>query len=84
MLRRGADRGVVRGLTVGVDGCHVSHLQFADDIILFLPDDRENFLHVLMIIQVFELVFGIRINLGKSGIAGINIQEGSLCELAKL
>lgn len=37
MLSRGTKSGMVRGLKVGVEGPKVSHLQFADDTILFLP-----------------------------------------------
>lgn len=63
-------------MIVGVNQLEVSHLQFVDDTIHFLPGDKENFQHVLSLLQVFELVFELHIiNLGKSGLARINVQE---------
>lgn len=82
MLERGFERGLVRGLMVGDNGCHVSHLQFADDTILFLPHDKANFLRVLSILQVFQLVSGLRLNLGKCGLAGLNIHQEVVDDLA--
>lgn len=82
MLRRRSNKGIIQGLGVRISGCKVSHLQFADDTILFLQENKVNFLNVLSILQIFELVSGLRINLGKSGLASINIQENYLGELA--
>lgn len=62
------------GLLVGMEGLEVSCLQFANDTILFLPDDRENLQHV-MLLQIFEAVSKLHINLSKSGLVGINVQE---------
>lgn len=46
MLSRGTERGVVCGLMVADNGIELSYLQFVDDTILFLLDDKENFHNV--------------------------------------
>lgn len=46
-------REFVRGLKVGVEGVEASHLQFANDTILFLPKSKENFLNVISLLQIF-------------------------------
>ena len=53
MFQRGMDRGLMRDLVVGNDSREVSHLQFADDTLLFLPKDKDNFLNVLSLLQIF-------------------------------
>ena len=47
MFQRGMDKGLMRGLLVGNDLVKVSHLQFTNDTILFLPIDANNLLNAL-------------------------------------
>lgn len=58
---------------VGKEGVEVTHLQFAGDTILFLPNNKENFKHVL---QIFEVVSGLHINLSKCGLWGLAFMIG--------
>ena len=62
----------IRGFIVGKDKVEVSHLQFADDTLLFLEANRNYFLNYLTILEVFGSISGLRVNLGKSVILGIN------------
>ena len=82
MLARGVETGVVKGLEVGNEGLEISHLQFADDTILFLSEDRDKFYNVLSLLQIFEVVSGLRINLSKCGLAGINVEDSRVGQLA--
>ena len=67
------ERGQVRGLLIGDSLVEISHLLFVDVAILCLPEDKENFINALTLIQLFDGILGLHINLGKSGLAGINI-----------
>ena len=74
----------MRGLVVGNDLMEVTRLQFVGDAILFLPKDKYNFLNVLSLLQIFESIFGLHNNLGKSGLIGINVEDHFLEDLSNL
>ena len=69
---------------MGSEGIVVSHLQFADDTIIFLDNVKDSFLNALSIFQIFGLSFGLKINLSKKGLAGINIDSQELSYAASL
>ena len=56
----------------------ISHLQFADDTLFFL----ENFRIVDTILKFFSVCSGLKINMGKSTIVGINVDSSLLQEIA--
>ncbi|KAK3228824.1 hypothetical protein Dsin_000705 [Dipteronia sinensis] len=57
---------MLRGATIGLNVVHVSHLQFADDTIIFLEPKMEYPMTSKRILRCFELVSGLRINFHKS------------------
>lgn len=50
------------------EGLQISHLRFADDTILLLPNNKEIFQNVLYWSQIFKIVSGLRTNLSKCGL----------------
>ena len=58
--------------SVGSDDVLVSHLQFADDTVLFLEPNANSFLNSLLILSLFKIISGLKINLSGCGLAGIN------------
>lgn len=56
MLTRGSKKGLLQGMLVGRKRFDISHFQFAKDIILFLPFDRENFQYVISMLNDFQVV----------------------------
>lgn len=59
-------------------------MQFVEDTILFLPEDKESFLSILSLLLIFELVSRLCVNLSKSGLGGINVQEWVVYEIVEL
>ena len=49
LMDKAKECNVVRGFIVGRDLVEGSHLQFADDTLLFLEADRSHFLNILKI-----------------------------------
>lgn len=57
---------------------HISHLLFSDDILLFSTDDLSSLKNLRLILMVFEKASGLKINLQKSTLTGINVDPNSV------
>lgn len=62
--------GLIRGFEVGRGEETISHLQFADNAILFNSQRWEEVVTLTRILRCFELVLGLKINLSKSLLVG--------------
>lgn len=67
-MERADELNMVRGLfvVVGDSTMKVSHLFFADDVLIFCEPDLSSLLHLRCILICFQLVFGLRINMKKT------------------
>ena len=72
LLSRALDLGILEGIKIGRQNVSLSHLQFADDTILFCPEDRRIFLNYIRILDCFSLMSGLRINYEKTAIIPLN------------
>lgn len=66
----------------GHDRVEVSHLQFADDTIFFLDDKEDYWFNLLDLLDNFCLASGMKINISKSSVLGINCSRPYLVRLA--
>ncbi|XP_020992356.1 uncharacterized protein LOC110278444 [Arachis duranensis] len=62
-------------LLVGRDHIELTHLQFADDIILFFPPEEETIKNYRRLLRCFELMSDLSINFDKSSLISINCEE---------
>ncbi|GKV47213.1 hypothetical protein SLEP1_g54131 [Rubroshorea leprosula] len=67
--------GLFNGIEIGHRGMNVTHLQFADDSIVFGEASDENIWAVKSVMRIFEMVSGLKVNFGKSVLMGINVSE---------
>ena len=81
LVVRAEERDLIEGCGVGRNRTRVSHLQFADDTVFFSRASLEELLSLKLILLVFGLLFGLRMNLNKSTLSGIN---STLDQTAKL
>jgi hypothetical protein len=56
-------------------GHHITHLQYADDTLIFLPNDYSSMLHAKRILRLFEIISSLKVNFYKSYLIGINLDE---------
>ena len=82
MMIRVEERGLFEGFTVGRDGSRVSLLQFADDTIFFAKACPNSLQNRKLILLVFEQLSGLKINLEKSTLSRMNVNQESLSCLA--
>ncbi|XP_039030893.1 uncharacterized protein LOC120165445 [Hibiscus syriacus] len=75
LFRKAEEVGLIKGARVGASQENVSHIQFADDIILFLETNLDSLRNVKMILRLFELASGLSLNLSKTKLYGINLEE---------
>ena len=62
----------------------MSHLQFADDTILFANPREEELQTLKSLLLVFGQISGLKVNLDKSNIYGINLDQNHLSRLVEL
>ncbi|XP_050212856.1 uncharacterized protein LOC126664492 [Mercurialis annua] len=76
--------GLIDGIHVGNYAEPISILQFADDTLLFIPNNLEMVRNLLRILRCFELISGLQINFQKSAIVGLNVDDASLNAAAEI
>ncbi|KAL8474439.1 hypothetical protein ACS0TY_031055 [Phlomoides rotata] len=67
---------------VGKNRISVSHIQFADDTIFVGKATMENVVFLNRFLSNLELVSGLRVNLNKNSLYGVNVGDGKLYDLA--
>ncbi|KAJ9701102.1 hypothetical protein PVL29_006450 [Vitis rotundifolia] len=82
LLFRAEEIGLTEGFFVGRDRTRVSLLQFIDDTIFFSKASLEHLQNLKIILLVFGQVSGLKINLEKRTILGINTGQELLSSLA--
>ena len=73
MLLRAEKRNSLEGFKVGRNKTRVSHLQFADDTIFFSNTYEEELQTLKSLLLVFGHIYGLKVNLDKSNLFGINL-----------
>ncbi|KAE8661369.1 putative ATP binding protein [Hibiscus syriacus] len=84
LLSKAVDIGLFSGFDVGVHdrAFKLSHLQFADDLIIFSKGSIRDLRNVRRVLLIYELLVGLKINQVKSRIYGINVEDGALATWA--
>ena len=84
MLLKAEERNVLEGFKVGRNRTRVSHLQFADDTIFFSSSREEDMMTLKNVLLVFGHISGLKVNLDKGNIYGINLEQNHLSRLAEM
>ena len=75
MVHKTQENNLIIGLISHVIPNGVAILQFVDDTILFLKHDLEGATHMKLLLYLFEMFAGLKINFNKSEILMINDEE---------
>lgn len=66
IFNRAKERGIIKGISVAANGPNLTHLQFADDTIVFCNASLDELMNVKKLLSFFEAVSGLKINFQKS------------------
>lgn len=72
LLQMAKDQGKFRGVEIGRKGTTFTHLQFADDTLLFINGDDTSISSVKRVLLIFQHLSGLRINFSKSELLALN------------
>lgn len=85
LLERAREQNIIAGARIGSNGSNgvvVSHLQFADDTIIFCRNDGEELANIKRILRCFQLMSGLKINFSKSSLCGVKVSHQEVTSLA--
>ncbi|GKV11739.1 hypothetical protein SLEP1_g22962 [Rubroshorea leprosula] len=82
IINSAVSKSLFNGVQVGSSNVTISHLQFADDTILFGEANEQNIKAAKSIMRTFELVSGLKINYNKSTLIGINVDTEEINHFA--
>lgn len=75
MLTRAGSTGVIQGLVPHLIDGGLTHLQYADDTVLFLQFSPKNLRNARLILTCFELMSGMKINFEKIFTVGLSDED---------
>ena len=84
ILKKGLDLGLWDGIATRPNGVVISHLQYADDTIIFCPPKVEFLCNIKKTLIAFHIASGLGVNFHKSALYGINVDELWLSHTADL
>ncbi|KAL9676049.1 hypothetical protein QQ045_004262 [Rhodiola kirilowii] len=84
ILNKAAEDDVLSGVEWVKNGDRMTHLQFADDTVLFCSAELKEVQFLKMILHSFEGCSGLKINFGKSMCYGIGLEEEEIMGFVKV
>lgn len=84
LFERAKAKGIISVVPIGINGLIISHLQFADDTIIFCKCDVNEVIAIKGILGTFELLFGLKTNFAKGKLCGLGVPEQILQSFADL
>ena len=75
MVHKAQEYGLITGLISHIIPNGVAILQYADDTIIFLKHDLSGAIHMKLLLYLFEMLAGLKINFNMSEILMINDDE---------
>lgn len=84
MLNKAKEGGHLQGLVPHLVTRGLTHLQYADDTILFMTNTEENIITVKFLLYCYEAMSGLKINFQKSEVIVIGAEEQEAQKVADL
>jgi len=75
MVQRAAELNMIKGITVGTGDVQLTHLQFADDTLIFCEAEVQYLIRLKHILLSFQSLSGLMVNYSKSGLLVLGMDE---------
>jgi len=75
MIQRAVDLCMIKGISVGTEGVQITHLQFADDTLIFCEAEVHYLVRIKNILLSFQSLSGLVVNYNKSGLLVMGMDE---------
>ncbi|XP_022028823.1 uncharacterized protein LOC110929940 [Helianthus annuus] len=82
IMKRAVRRGVYSGVSTPNDGPCITHLCYADDVLFMGEWSESNVLNLNRILRCFSLCTGLKVNLKKSSLFGVGVEEEEVERMA--
>lgn len=79
---RANERGLFKGFSVGRNMISVSHLQFANDTIIFSDVEHQYINNFKILLKCFERITGLWVKMEKSKLLGLNLSDEEITSFA--
>ena len=83
LIQKATSDGLWEGVETSRGGIKITHLQYADDTVIFCPPKTDYLLNIKKTLILFQLASGLQVNFHKSSLFGIHIDESWLQFAAK-
>lgn len=84
LLLEGESLGIFKVIKINEKGFHISHLQYADDTIIFLNNVAGPVRGIKYILQIFHILTGLKVNVNKSTLYGFNEYHDDMAAWASI
>ncbi|GJS59725.1 RNA-directed DNA polymerase, eukaryota, reverse transcriptase zinc-binding domain protein [Tanacetum coccineum] len=81
-LKDGQAANLFHGVKFGSLGLHISHLFYADDVIILSDWNQNDMDNIIRILNIFYIASGLKINIHKSNIFGVGVSSNEINSMA--
>lgn len=83
LIKKATNLQMWNGVPVSKNEPLLTHLQYADDTVLFSQPNLHHLMEIKKTLILFQLISGLQINFHKPEIMGVNVSEGWIQEAAR-
>ncbi|XP_021974919.1 uncharacterized protein LOC110870030 [Helianthus annuus] len=84
IIHKAFDSRKLKGINLPNGGPAISHLFYADDALIVGVWEEENIIMVARILRVFYACSGLKINIHKSNLFGVGVEENDIGSMASV
>nr|GEW98038.1 hypothetical protein [Tanacetum cinerariifolium] len=82
MVSKAVNTGLFKGASIGHGSINLSHLLYADDAIFVGEWSHSNAYNLICLLRCFYMVSGLKINVHKSKLLGVNVPDEEVSNMA--
>lgn len=75
LIQKATNSGLWKGTKICNDGPEITHLQYADDMLIFCDANIESLKNIQKTLIIYHLASGLEVNFHKSSLIGLNISQ---------